>query len=231
MKYTTNLLKGFGTSTHIQAMHYRAALKINDALTTHAALLADRTRTKAEKAPMLQKLQKKLSTEAMRDVDNIMHNIDQRSNQLEQKKADILASMPMTDALALVSAMKGMSPTKMVDACHESRELALAMAIVPSTLSGFNKERAVETLIATHYPDIKTASDELDADYTAFTSLSNNVTETAKAIGFDVDHSALESRFDEKRLDVTPAPQTMADQNAELARLERSSDITPTVTE
>ena len=47
----------------------------------------------------------------------------------------------------------------------------------------------------------------------------------------DLIYKALESRFDENKLEVSPAPKTMAEQNAELARLERSSGIEPSISE
>ncbi|BBS39112.1 hypothetical protein [Enterobacter roggenkampii] len=231
MNYTSNMLKGFGTSSHIQNMHYRAALKVNDAIETHKALLADRTRTKSEKAPMLAKLQKKLEAEAQRDIQNILNNLNARADELDKKEAEILSSMSMTDALSLTAAMKGMDAGEMIAATRESKELALAMAIVPSALSGFSKDQAFKTLIDAHYPDIKAATDEMASDFRAYESLRNNVENTTREIGYDVDLKALESRFDENKLEVSPAPKTMAEQNAELARLERSSGIEPSISE
>lgn len=231
MKYTTNLLKGFGTSSHIQGMHYRAALRVNAALETHSALIADRTRTKSEKAPMLSQLQKKLTTEAARDLRGILDNINARLDDFNARGEKLKASMSMSDALILVTAVKGLDAGKVVSAARESRELALAMHIAPSAITGFDKENTFMALLNNHYPDLKTEYDEIKADFSAYESLSNNVANTTREIGYDVDLKALDSRFDENNLEVSPEPKTMAEQNAELARLERASGVEPSADE
>lgn len=229
MNYTSNMLRGFGTSAHVQDHHYRAALKVNDAIAMHKALMSDRTRTRSEKSPMLAQLQKKLAQEAARDVQAMRNNLEARHIELEKREAAVLASMTMADALALTNAMKGLTASEMVAATRENRELALAMAIVPSSLSGFSKDQAVKTLIDAHYPDLKEANDAIAGDLRAFDSLERNVENVVRELGNDVDWNALESRFDPARLEVAPPPKTMHDQNVELARLERSSGIEPTV--
>lgn len=225
MNYTSNMLKGIGTSKHVQEMHYRAALKVNYAMEQHRLVMADATRTKSEKAPLLSQLQRKLETEAARDVLAMRNNINARLTELQTREDAILAGMSMVDALALVSAMKGLDASQMIAAAKESRELSLAMAIVPSQISGFSKDQAMATLIATHHADIKEAQDALDGDISAFASLERNVENVVRTLGFDVDLKALESRVDPSKLEITPPPLTMAQQNAELAELERASGI------
>ncbi len=231
MDYTRNMLKGFGTSIHVQEHHYRAALKVNAALADHKALLNDRTLNRAQRSPMVAKLQHKLQTEAARDVKAMENNLAKRLDEIERQEAAILASMPLAEALTLTQAMKGLDASEMIAATRENKTLALAMAIVPSSLSGFSKDQAMKTLIDAHYPDLKEANDALEGDLKAYESLARNVDTVVRELGNDLDVQALNSIFDPKRLDVTPTPRTMAEQNAEMARLEAASGIAPTASE
>lgn len=226
--YTSNLLRGFQTSPQVQEYHRITALRINASLLEHAAVMGDKTRSRGEKAPMLAKLSQKLEQDAQREIKAFRSNLEARIATLEKQKAEILKSMTMADALALTNAMKGLEPGAMIAACRESRELSLAMAIVPSSISGFSKEQAVETLIDAHFPALKAENEAWDADATAFKSLERNVGDTVRRLSNDVDWGALESRYDEKRLEPTPHPKTMAEQNQQLADLEKAAGIKPT---
>lgn len=210
-KFTESLIRGFQTSPAGAAAHHAVGLRINQAIDVFDAINADKSRTKGEKAPLYKQLQEKHGADINRSLERFRAELNARIEAHTQAAEKALTGVSMAEAVQIVVGLKqaGLNADALRATIADSKEIAVAMARVPSALSGFAPE-TVKQAAMKHFPELVAEDESLDRDCSAFKSLENVVAKTIMEIGMNVDEQALADRFDPSRLDPLQDPATVS---------------------
>ncbi|MCY9822473.1 hypothetical protein [Aeromonas media] len=203
-KFTDTLIKGFQTSPAGAAAHHAVALRINNAIDVFDALNADKSRPKSEKAVMYKQLQDQHGGDIRKSLARFHDDLSARADNLAQAADKALTSVSMAEAVQIVVGLKqaGLSADAIRATIADSKEIAVAMARVPSALSGFEPEVATRAALK-HFPELVADEDAIRRDLSAYQSLERVVAKTIMEIGMNVGEQALAARFDPSRLNPT----------------------------
>ena len=210
-KYTDTLIRGFQTSPNGAVGHHRVALRVNQAIDAFTELNGDRSRTKGEKALFYKQLQEQHGKAIKADLETFRAELNARIEAHTQAAEKALTGVSMAEAVQIVVGLKqaGLNADALRATIADSKEIAVAMARVPSALSGFAPE-TVKQAAMKHFPELVAEDESLDRDCSAFKSLENVVAKTIMEIGMNVDEQALADRFDPSRLDPPQDPATVS---------------------
>lgn len=214
------LIRGFQTSDNGAVGHHRVAIRINNAIDVFDALNADKTRSRAEKAPLFKQLQTQHGEAIRKDMDRFHRELLARADHHAAQAEKVLNSIDMAAAVQIAVGLKsaGLSSDQVLEAVHNSREIAIALARVPTVLSGMSTAVAVKAAMK-HHPELVEAEAELQRDLDAYKSIERVASNTILQLGMSVDELALAERFNPEALNPTPEPKTVAQEQAQMAKV------------
>lgn len=219
-KFTQTLMNGIGTSPAGAVAHHRVAIRINTAIDAFESINRDASRTKSEKAVFYKQLQEQHGRAIQADLDKFAHELMARTESYEAGVSKVMNSVGLADAVQIVAGLKaaGLSSEQLLSAVRDSSEIAVAMARVPQALSGLTPDVATAAVVK-HHPQLAQLGEENQRDFSSYESLSRVVDRTIAHIGLNVDQQALAERFDEAKLSPDPVPKTVAQEQAQMAKV------------
>lgn len=223
-KYTITLMQGFGTTPAFGVLHHKTAATFNRAIDMRSGIDADRSRSRSEKATLYRELQTSTAKALEKSLKDMLGQMNARSDKLDAEKASIKSGLKMAEAIQIVAALRGagFDTAAITDMAKDSKDVAVALNVVPSALSGLSPESA-ESVMLKHFPELVQAESELAADFSAYKSLERNVSLLNTELVVSIDSSALETRFDESQLKGSEGPTLEELQQQEELRKKREA--------
>ena len=178
------------TSARLQGIHIQF-----NSLADHAdAILADRTRSKGEKSPMLAK--------AKTQIQSLLNKVEEARAEAEGRQSDTLErlqnkidSVSMADALTITKYVNELDSIGRVSAMKESADIALAVMRVPKGIAGPLRDAAWPELIHTHMPETGEALATAEQDLFEIADAADFINKQAAALEVHIDRDALATRI------------------------------------
>lgn len=178
------------TSARLQGIHIQF-----NSLADHAdAILADRTRSKGEKSPMLAKAKDQMLSLSSKLADAKAEAVSRQEATLERLQ-DKIDKVSMADALTITKFVSELDSIGRVSAMKESADIALAVMRVPKGIAGPQRDAAWPALIHTHMPETGEALATAEQDLFEIADAAVFINKQADALEVHIDRDALATRI------------------------------------
>ena len=178
------------TSARLQGIHIQF-----NSLADHAdAILADRTRSKGEKSPMLAKAKDQMLSLSSKLADAKAEAVSRQEATLERLQ-DKIDKVSMADALAITKFVGELDSVGRISAMNESADIALAIMKAPKSVAGPLRDAAWPELIHTHMPETGEALATAEQDLFEIEDAASFISKQAAALEAHIDRDALATRI------------------------------------
>ena len=192
---TKNLHKGIGTSPAIQSHFERIHALVAEDYRKLGAINADATRTRAERAVLVDKLGR-ASTKRLADALNAAAaSIEARATKAARARAEAIGEATALDFL-MAREFKGQPISERLEFASANAELGRSLARIPVELGGIDPA----AFIKAHHPDLSSELAAIAGDEAALARLADYTGEFGKEIDKSLDRDALGSRFDDETI-------------------------------
>lgn len=205
-----HLKRGFLTSERVGDQLQSVAETVNRIIREKNNILADKTMTRAQRTPALDKLQKEADRSLTKALGALESELANRIEQHEKAVKGLLhGKLSTVEVVQLAKELKSMNSSDRMSAIAYSADLARAAVLAPKALSGFEEgELGIQVFLNHHAPDVLEASDQLDHDVRSYQSVQNHCREGLISLMNDGDPSALKTIYKPKLDAIDHTPRT-----------------------
>lgn len=184
---------GFGTSDVSRGSLHSVHLQFNSFIDQATAIIADQTRSKGEKSPILASVKSKVMA-LVPKLEAEKAAIESRQNKALELLQGEIDRVSLADAIVISKHLGELNTENRINALAESKDAALAVMRAPTAFSGPMRDAAWRQVIDSHYPAAGEELRAVETDLEQVADSINFIEKQAFALEIQIDREALATR-------------------------------------